>query len=83
MKLINVETTYKPEVVLENIVAIKDRSFSDMVSSIAEFFPSLQTSFKGSLDHLSSLKTLPSSLLTSLTNVNSFFSSGKITIYNC
>lgn len=80
MKLINVETTYKPEVALENIVAIKDRSFSDMVSSIAEFFPSLQTSFKGSLDHLSSLKTLPSSLLTSLTNVNSFFSSGKITI---
>ena len=70
MNLIQIETTYKPEVALEHIVA-NEGSFSDSVTSIANYFPSLKSMFSGSADILSDLSDKASGLVSKLSSFSS------------
>lgn len=82
MKLIDVQVMYSPDIALESIVEIKDKSFDSMVNSIAKFFPSLKAAFQGSLDSIAQLKAIPSALVNSISGTNSFFSSYKQVTYD-
>lgn len=66
MNLIKVEPHYKPEVALEGIIDIADKSFSSMVGAISNFFPSLYNVFNGTIDAITNLKPLSSDILNSL-----------------
>lgn len=68
MQFIQVQAYYRPELALESIIDIKDKSFGSMVSSIANYFPSLRQTFAGAADHLSNLKEVPKEILSSLSN---------------
>lgn len=82
MKLIDVQPMYAPTYALESIINIKDKSFESMIGSISNFFPSLKAAFQGGLDSLGQLKAFPSSLLSSISGGNSFFSSYKQVSYD-
>lgn len=82
MKLIDVQVTYSPNYALESIINIKDKSFGSMIGSISNFFPSLKAAFQGGLDSVSQLKTIPSSLISSISGLNSFFTSYKEVSYD-
>jgi hypothetical protein len=81
MKLIDVQVMYSPNYALESIINIKDKSFGSMIGSISNFFPSLKAAFQGGLDSISQLKTIPNSLISSISGLNGFFASYKEVSY--
>lgn len=68
MNFVQVQTSYTPEVALESIVSNVDKSFSSMVSSIAQYIPDLRNMLVSPIEQLSRLKELPSGLLSSLSS---------------
>lgn len=68
MNFVQVQQEYSASVALESVVSSADKSFSGMVSSIANFFPSLRSSFVGAAEHLDTLKAVPSAVMSALSN---------------
>lgn len=68
MSIIQVPITYPANYALESIVDSADKSFKSMVGSIANFFPSLKSSFLGASEQLATLKAVPSSVLSQLSS---------------
>ena len=66
MNFVDVQPHYSPEVALESIGSLTDKSFGSMVSAIKNFFPSIVDSFNGVIESVSKLKPLPAGLAESL-----------------
>ena len=66
MNFIEVQAHYTPEVALESIGSMADKSFSSMVGALKNFFPSIANTFNGVIDSVSNIKALPAGLIESL-----------------
>jgi hypothetical protein len=69
MNFVNVEAHYTPQVALESIGNIADKSFGSMVNAIKNFFPSIVASFSGVVESVSKLKPLPADLINGLSEM--------------
>lgn len=66
MNFVDVQPHYTPEVAMESIASMADKSFSSMVGAIKNFFPSIVNSFNGVVESVSQLKPLSLDIINSL-----------------